>query len=167
MGSQEEHFKSWEAARRRERPGALLLTFPILLALHRGDWWHWPPPAPLGTTVTPCAGERGRSGMEVSQQLCQHPSITPGLSLHPQPPLGNRPGPEIGHVGSATRGTGWSPDAEPSPQQRKPAIPRFPPQHSCHVYSCGNSGACLQTKGPLMYIKERTHACSGEDLQET
>lgn len=88
VGSQEEHFKSEEAAGRRQGPRALLLTFPIPLVLHRGIWWHQPPPAPLRTTGTPHAGEGEGSGMGSGQQLHQHPSIPPGLSLHPQLPQG-------------------------------------------------------------------------------
>lgn len=82
---QEECFKFWEADWWRGELKALLLIFPILLALHRAVWWHQTPSAPPGTTVIFLAGKGEGSGVGVNHQ---HPSIPSGLSLHLQPSQG-------------------------------------------------------------------------------
>lgn len=111
-----------------------------------------------GHSHPPCRGRRrNRHGSEPAAPSA-HQHSTWALLTPPAPP-GNKPGPEIGHEDAATHRRGRSADAEPSPQQGKPAILPFPPRHSCRVCSRGNSGARLHRRGPLMYVRERTYAC--------
>lgn len=62
-------------------PRALLLVSPVLIALCRGVWWHWPFPCTTGDS----AGREGRLGMGASHQLLQDPSILPGSLFTPSP----------------------------------------------------------------------------------
>jgi len=123
-------------------------------------------PCTTGDHCQPSSRERRRIrhwSEPAAPSAPQHPAWA---LLAPPAPPGNRPGPEIGHVGAAACRRGRSPDTEPSPQRGKPSILPFPPQHGCHGCSHGNSGARLHTKGPLTCTGGRTHVRWGEDLQD-
>lgn len=144
-----------EAAGRKGEPRALLLVSPILIALCRGVWWHWPFPCATGDQLPPVQGKEEDQAWEQVSSSCRTPASCLGLFSPPAPPV-NKPCPEIGHVGADAMQEGTVSGHQAKSTGQKTSYPPLSPMGGLpRVFPWKfRAISSLHMKGPVMYLGE-------------